>query len=279
MNDRELRLRKNLMKGIQYLGIMVISILFLFPVVWIIMTAFKATVDIGDPSTIIFSPVLTHFRTVLREWHLLSFFKNSLMVGLSSAALATLVGSLAAYSLAKLNPKQKRLIAYEFLSFRIMPPIVVLLPIFIITTKLHLQGKLPLLILIYTSMNLPLVIWVMTGFFKEIPEEMEEAALVDGCGRLGVFLRISLPLVIPGLVATGIISLIFAWNEFMFANVLTVQETKTLPVIAAMSVKPRFILWGASAAVGVLVLMPVLILGLAVQKYLVRGLTFGAVKG
>lgn len=278
MTSRRVRRKMNLARKIQYFGVIVVVVFFLFPVMWIVLSAFKSDIDIAG-TTIIFRPVLTHFRTIVREWHILYFFKNSIIVSFCSAILAAAIGSLAAYSLAKLNPGQKKLIAYEFLSFRIMPPVVILLPIFIIALKLNLKGTLSLLIIIYTAMNIPLVIWVMTAFFKEIPQEMEEAALVDGCSRLGVFLKISLPLVIPGLIATGLLSLIFAWNEFMFANVLTVQETKTLPVIAAMSMKPKYIIWGAAAASGLLAATPVIVIGIAIQKYLVRGLTFGAVKG
>ena len=119
---------------------------------------------------------------------------------------------------------------------------------------------------------------MMAGFLKEVPVAIEESALIDGCTRLGVFTKICLPLILPGLVATGIICAIFAWNEFMFANILTVRETKTLPVIAAMSMKHYSIAWGAAAAAGVICSIPAIILGILAQKYLVRGLTFGAVK-
>ncbi len=253
-------------------------IIFFFPVFWMILTSFKGSILIGGSAKFIFRPVLENYRMVVADWEIMSFFKNSLIVTLFSTLITLLAGTLAAYSLVRLKPAGKDFIAFEFLSLRAIPPIVALIPIFLLGKILHLQGTLVLLIVVYATINLPISVWMMAGFLKEVPVAIEESALIDGCTRLGVFTKICLPLILPGLIATGIICAIFAWNEFMFANILTVRETKTLPVIAAMSMKHYSIAWGAAAAAGVICAIPVIILGIAAQKYLVRGLTFGAVK-
>lgn len=265
-------------KVMVYVAIGLFVIIFFFPVFWMTLTSFKGSVLIGGSEKFIFKPVWENYKVVITDWEILSFLKNSLVITLFSTLITILVGTLAAYSLVRLGPGGKNFIAFEFLSLRAIPPVVVLIPLFILGKKLNLHGTRSLLIIIYATMNLPISIWMMAGFLKEVPLAIEESALIDGCTRLGVFIKISLPLIVPGLIATGIICAIFAWNEFMFANILTVRQTKTLPVIAALSIKHYSIAWGAACATGVICSLPVIILGIVTQKYLVRGLTFGAIK-
>jgi multiple sugar transport system permease protein len=160
------------------------------------------------------------------------------------------------------------------------PPIVSIVPLFLLMNRLDLLNTRLSLALVYTSFNLPVVVWMMRGFFEEVPIELEEAALVDGMSRLGTFLRIALPLAAPGLAATAVFCLIVAWNEFLFALVLAQTDAAiTLPVGIAGQVTQYEIRWGAMSAAGVLAMIPVLIFAFAAQRYLVRGLSLGAVKG
>lgn len=270
--------RRLIEKVLVYTVIGLFIIIFFFPVFWMTLTSFKGSMLIGGSEKFIFKPTLESYRVVVTDWEILSSLKNSLVVTLFSTLITVLVGTLAAYSLVRLEPAGKNFIAFEFLSLRAIPPIVVLIPVFLLGKRLHLHGTIPLLIVVYATINLPISIWMMAGFLKEVPVAIEESALIDGCTRLGVFIKICLPLIVPGLIATGIICAIFAWNEFMFANILTVGGTRTLPVIAALSIKHYSIAWGAAMASGVICSLPVIILGIVAQKYLVRGLTFGAVK-
>jgi multiple sugar transport system permease protein len=161
-----------------------------------------------------------------------------------------------------------------------LPPIVTIVPLFLMLREVHLINSLPGLALVYTGFNLPFVVWMMRGFFQEIPKEIEEAALLDGETRMGALVRIVLPLVRPGLAATAVFCLIVAWNEFLFALILTQTESAmTLPVGIAARVTQYEIKWGAMSAAGVVAMLPVLIFATAVQKHLVRGLSLGAVKG
>jgi multiple sugar transport system permease protein len=171
------------------------------------------------------------------------------------------------------------MIALEILLFRMVPPIVSVIPLFILARKLGIFDTYWVLIAIYTSMGLPLAVWVMRVFTQEIPKSIEEAAMIDGCNRLGALYRVTIPLMLPGLVATIVIVFMFAWNEYLFASLLTSQDARTLPVMTAVSIKPRAISWGVASAAGALMSLPVVVLALLVQRYLVRGLTFGVIKG
>lgn len=262
-----------------YLAIGVAGAFFLFPIYWMVATSFKGPILMGGSEQFIFKPSLTNYEVILKDWKLMAFFKNSAIVTLSSTLITVLAGTLAAYSLVRLHPAGKNFIAFEFLSLRAVPPIVALIPLYLLARMLNIQGSRVYLIVIYATMNLPIAIWVMAGFIRDLPLSIEESALIDGCTRLAVFRRIVVPLVVPGLAATSIICAIFAWNEFMFASIITLRATKTLPVIIALSMKEYSIAWGAAFAGGVIVAAPVIVMGVLAQRYLVSGLTFGAIRG
>jgi multiple sugar transport system permease protein len=159
-----------------------------------------------------------------------------------------------------------------------LPPLGIIIPVFVMYTNLSLIDTRRGLIALYVAFNLSLVIWMMRGFFQEIPHSLEEAAQVDGASRLGAIWRVALPLVAPGLVATAILTLIFTWNEFLFALMLTSQNARTAPVAASLFVSYKEIAWGSLSAAGAVIVLPILIFALVVQRHLVRGLTAGAVK-
>jgi multiple sugar transport system permease protein len=195
---------------------------------------------------------------------------------------ALLIGVPAAYGLTRFEWPHNwdNRIADWILSTRMLPPIVTIVPLFLMLREMHLINSLLGLAIVYTGFNLPFVVWMMRGFFAEVPREIEEAAMLDGESRAGALMRIVLPLVKPGLAATAVFCLVVAWNEFLFALILTQTNTAmTLPVGIASRVTQYEIKWGAMSAAGVVAMLPVLVFATAVQKYLVRGLSLGAVKG
>ena len=274
------RARRGLKILLVYGMVAVVLAFFLFPYFWMVASAFKSPGDVtAYPPVWVFAPTLDNFRELIYEMGALSALRNSLIVVGISTCLALIFGSMAAYALARFNIKGKETIALEILMVRMLPPIVSVIPLFLLAREFGLFDTYWILIAIYTLMGLPFVVWVMRVFIQEIPRSVEEAALVDGCTRLQVLFRISLPLMLPGLAATVVIIFMFAWNEYLFATMLTSSDAKTLPVVAANTVKPRGISWGVASAAGVLMSVPVVVLALMAQRYLVRGLTFGVVKG
>jgi multiple sugar transport system permease protein len=206
---------------------------------------------------------------------------NSVIVVTSSTAVALVFGSLAGYSLARfpMSPRFRENISFWILSTRMIPPIVTIIPIFLIFKNLHLLNTYLGLGIVYTGFALPFAVWMMRAFIQEVPVDLEEAALVDGDTRLSAFFRIVLPLAAPGLAATAVFSVIVLWNEFLFALILTTTaKTITLPVGIAGLVSQYELLWGEMGAAGTVAIIPILIFSLSVQRYLVRGLTLGAIK-
>ncbi len=255
-------------------------LIFLFPIFWMVLTSFKTTAQsFTSVPVLFFTPTLENYREVLLERGFVSYIRNSVVVGVVSTLLTLALAVTIAYPLARYPLRGGRQIASWILSLRIIPPIVSVVPLYIIFSYGGLIDRFPALIVMYTFMNLPLAVWMIRGFFAEIPRELEEAALVDGSTPLGSFFRIALPLVAPGLVATGMLALIFCWNEFLFANVLTAARTRTAPVGLTEYATPVSVLWTQIMAAGTVVVVPVLTVGVVIQRFLVRGLALGAVKG
>lgn len=253
--------------------------IFLFPYYWMVTAAFKSTGDVtAYPPVWVFTPTLENFRELIQDLGALSALKNSLIIVGISTCLAMIFGSMAAYALARFDIKGKEMIALEILMVRMLPPIVTVIPLFLLAQALGILDTYWILIAIYTLSGLPLVVWVMRVFVQEIPRSIEEAALIDGCSRMQVLFRVTLPLALPGIAATMVLTFIFAWNEYLFASLLTSSDAKTLPVVAAVTLKPRAISWGVASAAGVMMSLPVVVLVLLAQRYLVRGLTFGVIK-
>ena len=274
--SREADRRRRLLKtGV----VSVITLLYLFPILWMIATAFKVPNQaFAEAPTWFFTPTLDNFRQVLAGGSFGAYLGNSLIVASTSTLLALILGSGIAYPLARYSVPGKRQLASWILSLRIIPPIVVIVPLFVLLSGVGLKGTIWSLVLLYTYMNLPLSVWLLRGFFADMPVEIEEAARVDGASGLRIFLQITMPLTAPGLVATGLLAFIFAWNEFLFANVLTGAYNKTAPVGLTEYVTPVSVKWTEIMAAGTLVVIPVWIAALVTQRYLVRGLSMGAVK-
>ena len=254
----------------------------LFPLYVIVTTALKTeTAIFAWPPVWNFKPTLQSFYNALFVFggrSAISYLINSVIISAVSTFLAVVLGAMAAYGFARFSFAGKRHLAFWILSTRFAPPVAFIVPIYLMVQKAGMLDSHIALILIYTAMNLSLVIWILRGFFSEIPIEIEEAALVDGYSRLQIFWRVALPLVRPGIVSTAILSAIFSWNEFLYAMVLTQSKAATLPVYLAGFSNSMGLAWGEYMAVGTMAVLPILVFTFALQKHLVRGLTFGAVK-
>jgi multiple sugar transport system permease protein len=256
----------------------------LAPVYWMLTISLKTEVDhfATPPPWFSFTPTLAHYYDAFVVRSFGRYMITSAVVAVISTACALVIGTLAAYALARfrLPYNLDRKLSLWILSTRMFPAIVTAVPLFLMMRDLRLLNTKASLIIVYTAFNLPFVVWMMRGFFAEVPRDLEEAALVDGDSRLGALWRVVLPLVAPGLAATGVFCLIVSWNEFLFALVLTQTDASmTLPVGIAGRVTQYEIKWGVMSAAGTVAIAPILVFALAMQKYLVRGLSMGAVKG
>jgi len=275
---RQARLRKSTTRWLLNLLTAIVLILCVFPFVWTVMTSLKTRIQTTDPSVWAFTPVLDNYSAVFRNRNLLFYIKNSSIIVSATTAASLVLGTLAAYGFARFRFRRKEDLAFWILSLRMLPPITVVIPFFLLGRFLNLLDKHIYLIIIYMSFNIPFTIWMMRGFIEEIPRELEEAAWVDGCSRFQGLLRIIVPVILPGIAATAIFCVIQSWNEFALAFFLTSFNSRTVPTTVTFFLTVLGTIWGEMAAVGVVATIPILIFSLIVQRYLIRGLTFGALK-
>jgi multiple sugar transport system permease protein len=252
------------------------------PLVWMVLTSLKSNREITQDSSL-FPEVLTpeNYVSLFSGREFGAYLTNSIVVTAASVAIALALGTMAAYALARfrLRARMDRYVGFSLLIVRLLPPVVIIIPIFLVAQGLGLLNTRLSLIIIYAAFNVTIVVWMMESFFREIPVDLEEAAMVDGDTRFAAFRRIVLPLAAPGLVATGIFTAITTYNEFLFALVLTSTPTaETMPVGAATLIGRINIDTGAMSAAGVIGALPIVVFSIFVQKHLVRGLTMGAVK-
>ena len=269
---------------IAYLFLIVLGILGAAPFLYLAVLSTKKRIEIlaQVPPTLDFNwaQVVKNYNEVLFSQGMLSFTLNSVIVVGIATAVAIVIGTPAAYAFSRLRFKYSEQLASTILSMRFMPPIAVAIPLFLMVKAVGLQDSYPGLILPYIAFSLPLVVWIMIGFFDEIPSEIDEAALIDGCTRVGVLWHVMLPIVRPGLVTAALFGALFIWNEFLVAlYVIDSRAFQTISLGAATLVSAqRPIDWNIAAAVGVVTVIPILLFSLFVQRYIVRGLTAGAVK-
>ena len=260
-----------------YLVVAGMALVVLFPFLWMLSSSFKTQVDIiAWPPKILFTPTLQNYRKVFGEQDFLKYFLNSTIVGTSAVALSLVLGLPAAYSIARFA--QRRLAVFILLA-RLMPGISFLMPWYIVFSRLDLMDSYTALILSHTLIALPIVIWIMSTYFDTIPREMEESAMVDGATRQYAFWKIILPLSGPGIITATTLSFIFSWNNFMFSQVLSMEKTKTLPIAVYNFLSYAEVDWGGVMAAAVAIMAPAIVLTMIFQKYVVKGLTMGAVKG
>ena len=280
-----------------YAALLTWAFICLFPIYWTVTTSFKNAINVTQGDII---PFIGRFQGDWKGWRSLGLspdtifeistvrdefllrFSNSLVASVGAALLAVVIGAPAAYGLArfryKFGPWRNKDISFFFLSQLLLPPVVLAMPFLVLYKELAMLDNLAGLIMIYTLMVLPIVIWITRDQFETIPIELEQAALVDGCTVWGAFFRIVLPIALPGLVAAFILSVVLCWNEYFFAALLTSTNAKTLPVMVASQTGSQGISWWTMAALSTGAIAPLVFIGVFLERYIVKGLTAGAVK-
>lgn len=260
------------------------------PIAWTILTSLKpARQTFALPPVFMFMPTLESYLAVfgrradlgyravdINFWF---YMRNSLVAAVGSTLLTLGVSSLAAYGLSRFYFRGKRLITFAIISTRMLPPIGAVVPLFLVMHETNLLDTHIGLILVYTAFNIPLAVWMLRGFMDELPKELDEAALIDGCSRFGVATRIIMPLIGPGLGATAVFSFLLCWNDFAIAFVLTSRAATTLPVIVLSFIVEEGVMWGQMSAAVTCAMLPAVVLLVLAQRHMVKGLTMGAVKG
>ena len=267
-----------------------ISLVYFFPVLWIVLTAFKTRTDaLAVPAKLFFTPTMQNFINVFYRESITAgaaqatefplYFFNSIFISGTSVALAIVVGTLAAYAFSRYPLRGNDTYLFIILTTRMMPPIVVIIPIFLMFRLTGLSGSYWGIILLYTAFNIPFSIWLVKSFFDELNPEIEDAARMDGANERRVFFGVCLPQILAGLAATFVFGLILTWNEFLFALLLTGVETRTVPVAMARTMGGEVgVDYGLLAAIVTLFLVPIFIVTYLLQNQLLRGVTFGTVK-
>ena len=268
----------------------IISLIYFFPVLWIILTAFKSYGDaLAVPPKWLFTPTLDNFVSVFSRAYSAGgsavdtnfdlFFFNSIFIAGTSVFLALVIGTLAAFGFSRYPLKGNDTYLFIILSTRMLPAIVVIIPIIVMFRVTGLAGTYLGIILLYTAFNLPFTVWMMKSFFDELSPDVEDAARLDGSSDIRVFFKICLPQVLAGVAATAVFGLILTWNEYLFALLLSGVETRTVPVAMAQTIGGDIgVRWGLLAAIETLFLIPVILVTFFLQNHLLRGVTFGTIK-
>jgi multiple sugar transport system permease protein len=273
-----LKKKKNTLLVLRYILIIVMMLIIISPFYWIISTSFKSRLDINSPTPVfLFEPTLKNYFNAFSKSNFLKNIIDSVIVSFGSVLLSLILGIPAAFGIARYKVGGKNF-SFWILSTRMIPPVAIVIPLYILYRNFKLLDTHIGLIFVYTLFNLSYVVWMMSGFIKDIPRELDESAMIDGCNTWQVLLKIILPITKPGLVAVSVFCLIISWNEFLMALLLTSIRVKTLPVAIATFVTDREVLWGQMTAAGVMSIVPVIIFSFIIQRELVRGLTLGAVK-
>lgn len=264
---------------LSYTIIIAALFVFLFPIVWLILGSLKPPADllvVSLPNP----PTLVNYFTVFERFPVDRYLRNSLIVAFGSTAITIVVGSLAAYGFVRHRFQARGALLISTLLMRMLPAIAVGIPIFLLFSKLHLTNAYLGLILAHVALQLPLVIWILLGFFEDIPAELIDAGLVDGCNRLTVLQRVVLPLAAPGLAVAAVFAFLISWNDFSLAFLLVSTPSRlTMPVGMSQMNLQYGVRWDNLSAAAVMYILPTIMLALFLQRYIVRGLTMGAVKG
>jgi multiple sugar transport system permease protein len=262
-----------------YIIVTIIVLQALIPVVWMALTSFKSKGEIfALPPSLIFKPTFDNYKDIFLNRNFSKYLINSIVVTVSTTILALVLGIPAAYGFSRYNFRKKKDLLFWILSIRMAPPIMAAIPLFIIIAKIGILDTHISLIWVYLLINLPFTIWMMKGFIDEIPKEIYEAAKLDGCNDASIMTRMVVPLTMPGITGTAILNIIFSWNEFLFALILTGTNARTIPVTITQFITLVGVSWGPMCSAGIITILPIFIFTLLTQKHLVRGLTLGAIK-
>jgi multiple sugar transport system permease protein len=250
------------------------------PVALIILNSFKKAKDIFTATpTLVFKPTLDNYVNAFTKANFGLYYLNSTIVALVSTVIVIVVGTFAAYALTSFRLRWANTIAAGFLVAKLVPTISILLPLFVIINAVGLRGTLGGPIIAHAALNLPFVVWLMMGFIRDVPRDLAQAAMIDGCSRMQTFWKVIFPIILPGVAAAFVLSMQYSWNELLFSLQLTTLDTYTLPVGIASFVGSISVDWGLSSAAATATMVPLIIVGFFVQKYIAQGTTGGAVKG
>ena len=271
--------RAGLGEILHFLALLLVIVVCVFPFYWMVTSSLKQqNVILASTPQFLFQPTLENYARAFSKFDILKSLQNSLFVALMTVGLSLLLGTPAAYAIARFEFKGKKDIWFWFISNRMLSPIVVALPFFLIARNFRLLDTPWALILIYLTFNVPIVVWICADQFRNIPKELDEAATLEGYNSFAIFWKIALPLATPGIAVSAILSFIFSWNELLYALILTRSEAKTAPVVATSFMSGYELPWGQIMATGTLVALPVIVFSMIVSRQLVRGLTAGAIK-
>jgi multiple sugar transport system permease protein len=271
--------RAVLRRALHGLGLCAILIFTLFPFYWMVSSSFKTQVDLlASPPVWLFSPTLENYAAIFTDQTVTSAIVHSLIVATSTTVLALLLGTPAAFALARYHFRGKADLWFWFISNRMISPIVLALPVYLLAQSLNMLDTYAVLVLIYLTFNLPIVVWICTDQFRAIPPELEQSARLDGASQFLIFRKIYLPLGLPGIAVSAIFSFIFSWNELLYALVLTRRAVHTAPVVATNFMSGYELPWGKIMATSTMIVLPVTIFALFVSRHMISGLTMGATK-
>ncbi len=262
-----------------FLTLCLFTAVMLTPVIWAFLTSIKQPIDaFAIPPRLVFPPTLEFHHQVWFEKGFAGFFVNSLIISVSTVLISVSIGTMAAYALSRMRGKAARGILFGLLSLRMFPHMLLAIPFFMLAKYLNLIDTYPAMVLALVAINQPFTIWLMHSFLVDVPTEIDEAAAIDGASEWQTFFKVVLPIVRPGLWVTALFSLLLAYNEFLFALVLTGPHTKTLPVAIAEYGGEDLNYWSLSAAAAIGIMIPIMVFMMLMQRHLVRGLAMGAVK-
>ena len=252
----------------------------LFPLYWILAASFKTELSLyAKPPQWLFSPILENYKRVLFNIPFFQYLGNSLLIAMGTTIGSLVLGTLAAYGFSRVKFRGSEALRFLILVTRMVPRMTLVVPYYLLMMKIGMLDTYTGLVIAYVSFALPFSIWLLIGFFDDVPIEIEEAAMVDGCTPLGTLIRVVIPIAAPGLAVAAIFAFLVSWNEFLFALILSGPASKTLPVVIAGLTTDLGPLYGEMSAAAVMIMLPNIVMTLVMQRYVVRGLTLGAVKG
>ncbi len=255
-------------------------VFFLFPIYWTVVVSLKEIVDIfAVPPEIIFKPISSAYKAVFSKANFLKYFTNSVIVAVSTTVLCIAAGVMGAYSYITFNYRGRRAYWIFVIMLRMAPVISLVIPMYLLLQKLRINGTYIGLIFVHTAVLLPFAIWLLLGYIQDVPKDLIEAAHIDGCNYLIILGVIVIPLTLPGISVVSILVFISSWNDYLIANIISNSNTMTLPMLIQNYMGDQTVLWNELAATGFLISLPTLLVAICFQKYIVKGLTFGAVKG
>ena len=262
-----------------HVSLLAVCAVMVFPVFWTVTGAFKSTDEFYRPDPIWFPrPTVAHYQSAVEQAQMGPSFVNSLIVSTGTALSTMFFGSMAGYALARYRFPGSRIIPYVFLFFRMIPHVVLLFPMFVILNGYHLIDSRVGLILVYSSFTMPFTVWVMIGFLRDLPKDLEDAAEIDGCSMFRTYFRIFIPMITPAFAAVGILVYTFSWNEFLYSSIFTRKLAVTLPSAMSRLIVEHRVMFPELSAMSSVVMVPVIVVAIFMQRYLVKGLTAGAVK-